>query len=72
MSSLRQIHLFLGCFFAPLLAFFAFTGILQALKLHEARKGESYQPPAWIKSLALVHKDQHLAKGIPTPPWVWP
>jgi hypothetical protein len=65
MSSLRQIHLYLGCFFAPLLAFFAFTGILQTLTLHEAHKGETYQPPAWIKSLALVHKDQHLAKSDP-------
>ena len=65
MSSLRQIHLYLGCFFAPLLAFFAFTGIMQTLTLHEAHKGEPYQPPAWIKSLALVHKDQHLAKNDP-------
>jgi uncharacterized iron-regulated membrane protein len=29
MKFLRQLHLYLGCFFAPLVAFFALTGIIQ-------------------------------------------
>ena len=62
MKSLRQLHLYLGCFFAPLVAFFAFTGILQTYRLHEAPKNQP-PPPAWIKTLATVHKDQRVARG---------
>ncbi len=61
MKSLRQLHLYLGCFFAPLVAF---TGILQTYRLHEAPKNQP-PPPAWIRSLAMVHKDQHLARNEP-------
>jgi hypothetical protein len=64
MKSLRQLHLYLGCFFAPLVAFFALTGILQTYRLHEAPKNQP-PPPAWIKTLATVHKDQHLARNEP-------
>ena len=64
MKLLRQLHLYLGCFFAPLVAFFAFTGFLQTYNLHEAPKNAP-PPPAWIKTLAMVHKDQHLARGEP-------
>lgn len=64
MKLLRQLHLYLGCFFAPLVAFFAFTGFLQTYNLHEAPKDKP-QPPAWIKTLAMVHKDQHVARGEP-------
>jgi hypothetical protein len=63
-KTLRQLHLYLGCFFAPLVAFFAFTGFLQTYNLHEAPKDKP-QPPAWIKTLAMVHKDQHLARNEP-------
>ena len=63
MKSLRQLHLYLGCFFAPLVAFFSLTGILQTYRLHEAPKNQP--PPAWIKTLATVHKDQRLARGEP-------
>ena len=62
MKSLRQLHLYLGVFFAPLIAFFAFTGILQTYDLHETLKNRP-PPPAWIKSLASVHKKQNLARG---------
>ena len=34
MRQLRTIHLYLGCFFGPLLTFFAVSGIWQRLKLH--------------------------------------
>ena len=64
MKFLRQLHLYLGCFFAPLIAFFAFTGLLQTYGLHEAPKNAP-QPPAWIKSLAMVHKHQNLARNEP-------
>lgn len=57
-KAMRNVHLYLGCFFAPLLIFFLFTGCLQTFGLHEANKETGYQPPAVIKSLAQVHKDQ--------------
>jgi len=66
MKSLRQLHLYLGCFFAPLVAFFAFTGILQTYNLHDTPK-VGPPPPAWIKSLASVHKNQSLVRSESAP-----
>ncbi|MBI3415210.1 MAG: hypothetical protein HY043_07805 [Verrucomicrobia bacterium] len=34
MQKLRSLHLYLGCVFAPLLLFFAISGIWQTLGLH--------------------------------------
>jgi hypothetical protein len=34
MQKLRSVHLYLGCIFAPLLLFFAFSGLWQTLGLH--------------------------------------
>jgi hypothetical protein len=55
---LRKIHLYLGVFIAPALLFFAFTGALQTFSLHETTQGSSYKPPAWIATLAQLHKKQ--------------
>jgi uncharacterized iron-regulated membrane protein len=54
----RQIHLYIGVFIAPALLFFAFTGALQTFSLHETTQGSSYKPPAWIVTLAQLHKKQ--------------
>ena len=54
----RLLHLYLGAFTAPALLFFAFTGALQTFSLHETSQGSSYKPPAWIASLAQLHKKQ--------------
>lgn len=54
---IRNLHLYLGLFITPALLFFALTGALQTLSLHEAA-GESYRPPAWIAHLAQIHKNQ--------------
>jgi hypothetical protein len=54
----RQIHLYIGVFIAPALLFFAFTGGLQIFSLHETTKGSDYKPPAWLVTLAQVHKKQ--------------
>lgn len=59
MKSLRQIHMYVGCGFAPLLVFFIVTGLLQTFDLHERRK-DGYQPPAWASSGASVHMHQRL------------
>ena len=55
---MRNIHLYLGVFFAPLLMFFLISGAWQTFNLHEASKDGSYKPPAIIKSLSQVHKNQ--------------
>src|SRR5947209_4350231 len=55
----RQLHLYLGLFFAPSIVFFAFTGTLQTFSLHENKHPGDHNPQ-WIATLASVHKDQAL------------
>jgi hypothetical protein len=54
----RQIHLYVGVFIAPALLFFALTGGLQVFSLHETTPGSDYQPPAWLVTMAQLHKKQ--------------
>ena len=74
MRRLRQIHNLLGAFFAPAIIFFAFSGALQTFDLHEGKPGAAYQPPAWVVTIASLHKDQRLPKpkapepDVATPP----
>lgn len=58
MKRIRQIHFYLGVFFAPLIILFALSGALQTFRLQESPKGSTYAPPAWIVKLADIHKDQ--------------
>ena len=60
-KAMRNVHLYLGVFFAPLLIFFLISGCWQTFGLHEAKKDGSYAPPAIIKALSSVHKDQRWA-----------
>ncbi|MFN2455482.1 MAG: PepSY domain-containing protein [Pyrinomonadaceae bacterium] len=62
MKWIRQIHLYLGAFFAPLFIFFALSGALQTFRLQEAPKGSTYNPPEWIVRFAEVHKNQRPVK----------
>lgn len=62
MKQIRQLHLYLGTFFAPAIFFFALSGALQTFSLHESEEGSTYSPPAWIVAMASIHKDQKLAK----------
>lgn len=55
---MRSIHLYLGVFFAPLLLFFIISGSWQTFNLNHASEDGSYEPPAIIKSLSQVHKNQ--------------
>ena len=61
MKRIRQIHFYLGVFFAPLIILFALSGALQTFRLQESPKGSAYTPPAWIVKLADIHKDQRAA-----------
>ncbi len=58
MKRIRQIHFYLGVFFAPIIIVFALSGALQTFRLQDSPKGSSYAPPAWIVKLADIHKDQ--------------
>ena len=53
----RQIHTYFGLFIAPALLFFAFTGAVQTLSLHEAA-GSAYKPPAILAVWGQIHKKQ--------------
>jgi hypothetical protein len=61
MKRIRQLHFYLGVFFAPLIILFALSGALQTFRLQETPKGSTYTPPAWIVKLADIHKDQRAA-----------
>jgi hypothetical protein len=68
-KAMRSVHLYLGVFFAPLLLFFLISGCWQTFNLHEASEDGSYHPPAIIKSLSQVHKNQRWVdhNGVPQP-----
>jgi len=73
LKSFRTLHLYLGVFTAPALLFLAFTGALQSVNLHEAARGGDYKPPAWIASIAHMHKKQSFdvpVKRVPPKPSV--
>jgi len=55
---MRNIHLYLGVFFAPLLMFFLISGSWQTFNFCDENKAAGYKPPAIIKSLSAVHTDQ--------------
>jgi len=54
--AIRQLHLYLGCVFAPLLVFYAVTGALQCFNYHVTLKN-GYKPPLWIQEMSRVHMD---------------
>jgi hypothetical protein len=68
LKQVRQLHLYLGTFFAPSIIFFALTGALQLFGLHEGHPGEPYQPPAWVEKLGSIHKNQTLTERRGPPP----
>ena len=57
---LRQVHFWLGLFFAPTTLFFALSGSVQALGFQDRNAG--YRPPEWISVIASVHKHGYLRR----------
>lgn len=55
LQRVRQLHLWLGTLFAPMIVFFALTGAVQTFGLHE-KPGT----PAWVVKLSQIHKNQTL------------
>ena len=72
LKKIRNAHLYLGCFFAPLIILFTLTGIIQTFDWHESKYGKFdantgnseiiYQPPAVIKIATTMHMN-HEYKG---------
>ena len=56
MKKLRVLHLYLGCFFAPLLLFYVATGWYQTF--HTNRNKTLGEKGDWVSNLTSVHKDQ--------------
>lgn len=53
MKMIRQLHLYLGCVFAPLLGFFALSGLWQTLRLGR-------EEPGMLRHLSTIHTGQAL------------
>lgn len=58
MKQIRQLHLYLGTFFAPSIIFFAITGAFQTYNFHEEYQGRPATP--LFEKLAEIHKDQRV------------
>lgn len=58
MKQIRQLHLYLGTFFAPSIIFFALTGAFQTFNFHEEYQGRPAIPV--FEKLAEIHKDQRV------------
>ena len=54
MNFLRRIHLYLGCFFAPMLVFFSVSGIWQ---VYGAQWNNA---PNWLTYLSTIHMGHQL------------
>jgi hypothetical protein len=65
MKNIRNIHLLLGTFFGPAIIFFAFSGLLQVIGLHENKDKSGPPPAAWIAKLAELHKSQQFRPARP-------
>lgn len=54
MQKLRSVHLYLGCIFAPMLLFFAVSGIWQIFGLHNS---------GFLQTLSTIHTSHRLKVG---------
>ncbi len=55
-TTLRKMHTYIGVFIAPTILFFATSGGLQLVGLHEAHG--NYRPPVFVQKLARTHMEQ--------------
>lgn len=59
--SLRRLHLYLGCIFAPLLLFFIVSGFFQTFHLHANQKS-GYRAPHLLMEMSEVHQHQRIGE----------
>jgi hypothetical protein len=64
---LRELHHYVGVFFAPAILFFALSGAVQTFRLGEAG-GWGGPPPVVLVWMTSVHKDQALPHAKPEKP----
>jgi hypothetical protein len=57
-----RLHRYAGLFTAPLILFFAISGIWQVFRLHEDTKNGSYKAPRALKTMSDFHKAEGLDK----------
>ena len=62
----RKTHLYVGLFISPAILFFAFTGAIQTLGLHEP--AGSYTPSTILADLGQVHKHGGITAPVPDAP----
>jgi hypothetical protein len=60
-KKLRQIHLYLGSFFAPMLILFAVSGLWQVLD-----RGQ-YERSPWLRYLSSIHMEHALKSSVHSP-----
>jgi len=63
MKTLRRVHLYLGCFFAPLLVFFAISGTWQVFSAHFPTASGETSPK--LALLSTLHTGRGLKMGEP-------
>jgi len=63
MQSLRRVHLYLGCFFAPLLVFFAGSGLWQLQRAHHPRTRSEDKVSA-LAVLSTLHTGRPLKNNV--------
>jgi len=60
--NLLRLHRYAGLFTAPLILFFAISGIWQVFRLQESKKNGSYKAPQALAEMSDFHKAEHLDK----------
>jgi len=66
-GTIRLWHWYAGVFFAPTIIFFAFSGVMQVFKLHEAYRATPGAQGDWIAWMSQVHKEGALIPPRPAP-----
>jgi hypothetical protein len=62
MRTLRQLHLYLGCLFAPLIIYFSLSGAWQVFRLNDLPKNEA---PSSINSVLNELSKPHKSSTLP-------
>jgi hypothetical protein len=61
MKNLRQLHVYLGCFFAPLLIYFTLSGSWQVFRLHDLPKNQpGTASQRFLHAFSNPHRDATL------------
>ena len=61
MKTIRQVHLYLGCIFAPLMIYFALSGIWQVYRLNDVPKDE----PSALRTVLHAISNPHTHSTLP-------